>query len=164
MFDYSAITKLDLENDIKNTLNIGLEQIQKIKNEDTPSLDMFDLFERTLSDLSGRVAFMADVSKEEDIRDYGNVAESIIENFLLEVTTDKTLYEKFKSIKTNNLDKESIKYFDEVIRDFIDAGHELDHDKKTRLIEIEKKLIDLEINFSKNIAADNSEVILNNLN
>ena len=161
MFDYSAITKLDLENDIKNTLNIGLEQIQKIKNEDTPSLDMFDLFERTLSDLSGRVAFMADVSKEEDIRDYGNVAESIIENFLLEVTTDKKLYEKFKSIKTNNLDKESIKYFDEVIRDFIDAGHELDHDKKTRLIEIEKKLIDLEINFSKNIAADNSEVILN---
>ena len=51
MFDYSAITKLDLENDIKNTLNIGLEQIQKIKNEDTPSLDMFDLFERTLSPL-----------------------------------------------------------------------------------------------------------------
>ena len=35
MFDYSAITKLDLENDIKNTLNISLEQIQKIKNEDT---------------------------------------------------------------------------------------------------------------------------------
>jgi Zn-dependent oligopeptidase len=95
MFDYSAITKLDLENDIKNTLNIGLEQIQKIKNEDTPSLDMFDLFERTLSDLSGRVAFMADVSKEEDIRNYGNVAESIIENFILEVTTDKKLYEKF---------------------------------------------------------------------
>ena len=83
MFDYSTITKLDLENDIKNTLNIGLEQIQKIKNEDTPSLGLFDLFERTISDLSGRVAFMADVSKVEEIRDYGNEAESIIENFLL---------------------------------------------------------------------------------
>ncbi|MDB3983416.1 Zn-dependent oligopeptidase [Acidimicrobiia bacterium] len=160
MFDYSAITKIDLENDIKNTLKVGLEQIQKIKNEDTPSLDLFDLFERTLSDLSGRVAFMADVSKEKDIRDYSNKAESIIENFLLEVTTDIELYEKFKSIKTNTLDKESVKYFNEVIRDFIDAGHELDHDKKTRLIEIEKKLIDLEIDFSKNIAADKSEVIL----
>ena len=133
MFDYSAITKLDLENDIKNTLNIGLEQIQKIKNEATPSLGLFDLFERTISDLSGRVAFMADVSKEEEIRDYGNEAESIIENFLLEVTTDKELYEKFRSIKTNTLDKESVKYFDEVMRDFIDAGHELDHEKKNTL-------------------------------
>ena len=72
--------------------------------------------------------------KEEEIRDYGNEAESIIENFLLEVTTDKELYEKFRSIKTNTLDKESVKYFDEVMRDFIDAGHELDHEKNAMII------------------------------
>ena len=146
--------------DIKNTLKVGLEQIQKIKNEDTPSLDLFDLFERIISDLSGRVTFLADVSSSKEIRDYGNEAQSIIENYLLEVTIDTELYDKFKSINSAGLDPESAKYLSELEKDFIDAGHQLPEDKKMRLIEIEKRLIDLEISFSKNIAEDKTEVLL----
>ncbi len=121
---------------------------------------MFDYFERVIEDLSGRVAFLADVSDSEEIRDYGNEAESLIGNYLLEVTIDVELYNKFKLIDSSNLDDESKKYHAELEKDFIDAGHNLTQDKKSRLIEIEKKLIDLEINFSKNIANDKSEVYL----
>ena len=160
MFDYSKITKNDLVVDVENTLKTSTALIAEIKNSTAPKLMMFDYFERVIEDLSGRVAFLADVSDSEEIRDYGNEAESLIGNYLLEVTIDVELYNKFKLIDSSNLDDESKKYHAELEKDFIDAGHNLTQDKKSRLIEIEKKLIDLEINFSKNIANDKSEVYL----
>jgi Zn-dependent oligopeptidase len=160
MFDYSSITKSDLVSDVKETLEKSSELISKIKQSNTPELSMFDLFERIISDLSGRVTFLADVSSSKEIRDYGNEAQSIIENYLLEVTIDTELYDKFKSINSAGLDPESAKYLSELEKDFIDAGHQLPEDKKMRLIEIEKRLIDLEISFSKNIAEDKTEVLL----
>tara|TARA_B110000459_G_scaffold108519_1_gene120326 strand:+ start:1741 stop:3642 length:1902 start_codon:yes stop_codon:yes gene_type:complete len=160
VFDYSKITKSDLIEDVEKTLKTSSALIDDIKNLKLPTLMMFDLFERLISDLSGRVAFLADVSESEEIRNYGNEAESLIGNYLLEVTTDIGLYHKFKVINSNNLDDESKKYRDELEKDFIDAGHNLIREQKLRLIEIEKKLIDLEIGFSKNIANDKSEVYL----
>jgi len=158
MFDYSKITKNDLVNEVENSLKESNAIISEIKDSETPELMMFDSFERIISDLSGKVAFLADVSNSEEIRDYGNKAESLIGNYLIEVTTDVELYKKFKLIDASTLDSESKKYHDELEKDFIDAGHNLEKDSKLRLIEIEKKLIDLEINFSKNIADDKSEV------
>ena len=88
MFDYSKITKSDLIEDVEKTLKTSSALIDDIKNLKLPTLMMFDLFERLISDLSGRVAFLADVSESEEIRNYGNEAESFIGNYLLEVTTD----------------------------------------------------------------------------
>ena len=92
---------------------------------------------------------MGDVHVDEEIRNFANEAESIIENYLLETITDEKLYEKFQEIDKASLEGESLKYFKEVERDFIDAGHRLEEEQKVRLIEIEKRLIDLEITFSK---------------
>ena len=69
------------------------------------------------------------------------------------------LYKKFQEIDQDSLEGESLKYFKDVERDFINAGHSLESEQKVRLIEIEKRLIDLEIAFSKNIADDKTEVI-----
>jgi len=160
MFDYSNVTKNNLVTDVKKTLEKASALIEEIKNSDAPKLVMFDMFERVISDLSGRVAFLADVSDSEEIRNYGNKVESVLGNYLLEVTTDVALYNKFKLIDSSDLDNESKKYHDELEKDFIDAGHNLEKEQKLRLIEIEKKLIDLEIDFSKNIANDKSEVYL----
>jgi len=141
MFDYSKITKNDLVNEVENSLKESNAIISEIKDSATPELMMFDSFERVISDLSGRVAFLADVSNSEEIRDYGNKAESLIGNYLIEVTTDVELYKKFKLIDASTLDSESKKYHDELEKDFIDAGHNLEKDSKLRLIEIEKKLM-----------------------
>ena len=71
----------------------------------------------------------------------------------------KILYEKFKEIETNNLDEESKTFYRDLEIDFKDAGHGLSDEKKDRLTEIEKKLIDLSISFSENIAKDKTEVL-----
>ncbi len=91
---------------------------------------MFDSFERIIEDLSGRVAFLADVSDSEEIRNYGNEVESLIGNYLIEIFTDVDLFNKFNLIDPTQLDLESKKYHEELERDFIDAGHNLEENKK----------------------------------
>ena len=159
MFNYSKITKESLKKDLDETIKISKNLVSEIKQSEDANLDSFDLFERQISDLSGRVTFMGDVHLDEEIRNFANEAESIIENYVLETTTDIELYKKFQEIDNTSLEGESLKYFKDLERDFIDAGHKLQDEQKIKLIEIEKRLIDLEIAFSKNIADDKTEVI-----
>ena len=159
MYNYSKITKDSLKKDVGETIKIIQNLVLEIKQSEDIDLDSFDYFEREISDLSGRVTFMGDVHTDEEIRNYANEAESIIENYVLETITDIDLYKKFLEIDHTSLDGEPLKYYKDLERDFIDAGHNLDEKEKISLIEIEKRLIDLEIGFSKNIADDKSEVI-----
>jgi len=159
MFNYSKTTKETLKSDLTESIQNSRNFISELKETEDINLESFDLFERQISDLSGRVTFMGDVHVDEEIRNFANEAESIIENYILETITDVELYKKFQKIDKSSLEGESLKYFQEVERDFIDAGHRLKEEQKVRLIEIEKRLIDLEIAFSKNIADDKSEVV-----
>jgi len=159
LFNYSKSTKESLKSDLTQSIENSKNFVSKLKESKDINLESFDLFERQISDLSGRITFMGDVHVDEEIRNFANQAESIIENYILETITDVELYEKFKDIDKASLEGESLKYFNELERDFIDAGHRLEKEQKARLIEIEKRLIDLEIAFSKNIADDKSEVI-----
>ena len=65
-----------------------------------------------------------------------------------------------KKYKLNNLDEESKEFFTYLEIDFKDAGNGLSDEKKNKLTEIEKKLIDLSISFSENIAKDKTEVFV----
>ena len=159
MFDYSKINKESIKSDLDQTIEKSKNFVSQLKETEDISLESFDLFERQISDLSGRVTFMGDVHLDEEIRNFANEAESIIENYILETITDVELYKKFQKIDQDSLEGESLKYFKDVEKDFIDAGHNLESEQKVRLIEIEKRLIDLEIAFSKNIADDKTEVI-----
>ncbi len=159
MFDYSKINKESLKSDLNQTIENSKNFVSQLKETEDINLESFDLFERQISDLSGRVTFMGDVHLDEEIRNFANEAESIIENYILETITDVDLYKKFQEIDQDSLEGESLKYFKDVERDFINAGHSLESKQKVRLIEIEKRLIDLEIAFSKNIADDKTEVI-----
>ena len=159
MFDYSKINKESLKSDLNETIEKSKNFVSQLKETEDINLESFDLFERQISDLSGRVTFMGDVHLDEEIRNFANEAESIIENYILETITDGDLYKKFQEIDQDSLEGESLKYFKDVEKDFIDAGHNLESEQKVRLIEIEKRLIDLEIAFSKNIADDKTEVI-----
>ena len=159
MYNYSDITLKKLEEDLKNTIEECKILVNNIKSSENTDLSKFNELESTIYDLSGRIAFMGDVHPDEKIRDFGNEADSKIQNLALEIFKDQDLYEKFKEIQTKNLDEESKNYFKDLEIDFKDAGHGLSDEKKNRLTEIEKKLIDLSISFSENIAKDKTEVL-----
>jgi len=159
VYNYSDISLGKLKEDLKNTIEECKELVNNIKSSKNIDLSNFNELESIIYDLSGRIAFMGDVHPDEKIRDFGNEADSKIQNLALEIFKDEDLYEKFKEIQTNNLDEESKTFFKDLDIDFKDAGHGLSVEKKNRLTEIEKKLIDLSISFSENIAKDKTEVL-----
>ena len=159
MYNYSDISLGKLEEDLKNTIEECKDLVSNIKSSENIDLSNFNELESAIYDLSGRIAFMGDVHPDEKIRDFGNEADSKIQNLALEIFKDQGLYEKFKEIENKNLDEESKTFYRDLEIDFKDAGHGLSSEKKDRLTEIEKKLIDLSISFSENIAKDKTEVI-----
>ena len=159
MYNYSDISLGKLEEDLKNTIEECKDLVSNIKSSENIDLSNFNELESAIYDLSGRIAFMGDVHPDEEIRDFGNEADSKIQNLALEIFKDQDLYEKFKEIETENLDEESKTFYRDLEIDFKDAGHGLSGEKKDRLTEIEKKLIDLSISFSENIAKDKTEVM-----
>ena len=159
MYNYSDISLGKLEEDLKNTIEECKDLVSNIKSAENIDLSNFNELESAIYDLSGRIAFMGDVHPDEKIRDFGNEADSKIQNLALEIFKDQDLYEKFKEIETKNLDEESKTFHRDLEIDFKDAGHGLSDKKKGRLTEIEKKLIDLSISFSENIAKDKTEVM-----
>ena len=159
MYNYSDISLGKLEEDLKNTIEECKDLVSNIKSSENIDLSNFNELESAIYDLSGRIAFMGDVHPDEKIRNFGNEADSKIQNLALEIFKDQDLYEKFKEIETKNLDEESKTFYRDLEIDFKDAGHGLSDEKKDRLIEIEKKLIDLSISFSENIAKDKTEVM-----
>ena len=159
MYNYSDISLGKLEEDLKNTIEECKDLVSNIKSSENIDLSNFNELESAIYDLSGRIAFMGDVHPDEKIRNFGNEADSKIQNLALEIFKDQDLYEKFKEIETENLDEESKTFYRDLEIDFKDAGHGLSDEKKDRLIEIEKKLIDLSISFSENIAKDKTEVM-----
>ena len=159
MYNYSNISLEKLGEDLKNTIEECKDLVSNIKSSENIDLSNFNELESAIYDLSGRIAFMGDVHPDEKIRDFGNEADSKIQNLALEIFKDQGLYEKFKEIENKNLDEESKTFYRDLEIDFKDAGHGLSDEKKDRLIEIEKKLIDLSISFSENIAKDKTEVM-----
>ena len=159
MYNYSDISLGKLEEDLKNTIEECKDLVSNIKSSEIIDLSNFNELESAIYDLSGRIAFMGDVHPDEKIRNFGNEADSKIQNLALEIFKDQDLYEKFKEIETENLDEESKTFYRDLEIDFKDAGHGLSDEKKDRLTEIEKKLIDLSISFSENIAKDKTEVM-----
>ena len=159
MYNYSNISLEKLEEDLKNTIEECKDLVSNIKSSEIIDLSNFNELESAIYDLSGRIAFMGDVHPDEKIRNFGNEADSKIQNLALEIFKDQDLYEKFKEIETKNLDEESKTFYRDLEIDFKDAGHGLSGEKKDRLTEIEKKLIDLSISFSENIAKDKTEVM-----
>ena len=73
---------------------------------------------------------MGDVHPDEKIRDFGNEADSKIQNLALEIFKDQGLYEKFKEIENKNLDEESKTFYRDLEIDFKDAGHGLSCEKR----------------------------------
>ena len=159
MFNYSDITLEKLQKDLESTVKECKTLVKNIKSFENIVLSDFDELESTIYDLSGRIAFMGDVHPDEKIRDFGNEADAKIQNFVLELFKDKELYKKFCEIQTLSLDDESKSFHKDLEFDFKDTGHGLSDEKKARLTEIEKKLIDLSISFSENIAKDKTEVL-----
>ena len=158
MFNYSNINLESLKKDLELTIRECNSLVDSIKSSKNVSLSHFNELESVIFDLSGRIAFLGDVHPDEKIREFGNEADSEIQNFALQIFNDPDIYKKFNEIEIDASDSEDVEFHKDLEIDFIDAGHSLTHENKSRLLEIDKKLIQLGISFSENIAKDKTEL------
>ena len=118
MFNYSVANLESLNNDLDSTLEECKKLVENIKSSTNVNLNDFNDLENTVYDVSGRVAFLGDVHPEEKIRDFGNEADSKIQNFALEIFNDDDLYKKYNEIDISEADKESIEFHKDLGIDF----------------------------------------------
>ena len=121
MFNYSEANLESLNDDLDKTLEECKELVENIKLSTNVNLSDFNELESTVYDVSGRIAFLGDVHPHEKIRDFGNEADSKIQNFALEIFNDDDLYKKYKEIDISNADKDHEGYLRNMVVFKIDS-------------------------------------------
>ena len=161
LFDYKEISIDSMNKDCKEALVFCDSLVEEVKNIDseTEKLSKMDSLEQILDSLSGRTAFLSQVHSEEKIRKEGSKIEAIIQNYYLQLTLDKELFEAVNSIDQESLEPNDKRYYDFLLRDFEDAGQFLNQKDRDELERIDKELIDLGIVFEENIADDKTELL-----
>ena len=112
----------------------------------------------------GSVYLMANVNPVEDVRNKANDGIAVFSKFFNELSLDKNLYKSLKEyFETEEAEKISgykKKFLTEAISDFERDGLGLPVEKRKKLEELQNKLSDLSIAFSKNIAEVNDYLIV----
>ncbi len=112
------------------------------------------------------IATLELVDPREEIRDAARQAVKETQNFFIEhVSSNRALYNGFKyyaehNAKNEKLSAEQIYFIEETLKDFKRAGLELSDTKLAELTRIKKELVELELEFDKNIAQDKSAIIV----
>ena len=161
LFDYKEISIDSINKDCDKALFSCNKILKEVKNIDSnlDKLSKMDSLEQILDSLNGRTSFLSQVHPEEAIRKAGSKIESIIQNYYLQLTLDKELFEAINKINAQDMDQVDQRYHNFLMRDFEDAGQLLSEKDRLKLEKIDKELISLAIEFEENIAEDKTELL-----
>ncbi len=103
------------------------------------------------------------VSPEKSIRDASHEALATIKAFLIDVMSNRKLYQAFKTYVDGNMQQEELsdeeRYFiDEIMKKFKRNGLELADDELEQVKKLKKEIDELSLQFAKNIATDNRTI------
>lgn len=104
------------------------------------------------------------VHPDEAMRNAAHAAVLETQNFFIDnISANKELYRAFKAYvegnaKKENLSDEQKRFLEETLDDFLRAGLGLAEEKLALVKDIKKELAELEMNFEKNIAQDQSKI------
>jgi thimet oligopeptidase len=113
--------------------------------------------------MDGRLAgFMAQVSTDPDERNAGRKASADLGNWMDKLYQNEDVYNVLEDIAGRGLALagEDARYLGRLLRDYRRAGMGLSADKRARLAAIEEEVNELGIEFSRNIADDESVMLL----
>ncbi|MEM1451524.1 MAG: M3 family metallopeptidase [Planctomycetota bacterium] len=108
------------------------------------------------------VGFMADVSTDPAERDRGRDAQRAMSNWFDGMSKNEDLFRALTELQGRlpKMSPEQQRFFDESVRDYRRAGLDLPEAQRARLDEIDEELTDLGSEFRKNIADDETVVLL----
>lgn len=106
--------------------------------------------------------FMSNVHPDASVREASEDAERQMSEFMVDLGKREDLYRAVKAYATTNptLEGEQKRYLEFTLRDYRRSGMDLAPEQRARLGEVQKELGKLSIEFSKNIAEDETVVLL----
>ncbi len=158
-YDYSQVTAKSVADVTAAGLAAANDIVESIvaATESTPAaiLQPLDDVTALLTVTYGQGAFMARVHPDEEVRAAGATAEETISKWRVDLVSRRDLYEAVRDFAAAgpDVDPAQRRLLDFWLRDFRRAGHELEAAARNRLTEMRARLVELEVEFQKNIDA-----------
>lgn len=136
--------------------------IPKAKRSFANTLGAIDDLSVRLENDTNMQLFMQYVHPDPKVREQSRMDEEILSSWYIDLSKREDLYNAVKGYASTNpkLDGERKRYLDFTLRDYRRAGMNLPKAKRDQLVEIEKEISKLGIEFSTNIAEDPLKVPL----
>jgi len=119
------------------------------------TLAALDAAAAIVGDASGQGAFMARVHPDAAVRAAGSGAEERLTKWATDLVFRRDLYEVVSSFAASDeaaaLEGERRRLLEHTMRDFRRAGHELDSGARDRLQALRRRLVELEVEFGRNL-------------
>src|SRR5688500_3002128 len=158
LYDYSAVTPESVRSETDEALATADALVADAIGSD-PSFDgtirPLELAGAELIRAYGRGAFMGQVSTDAAVRDAGTEAEERIQKWRVALVFRSDLYDAVRAFAETDaargLEGEHARLLAHWLRDFRRAGHELSADDRAELERLRTRLVEVEVEFQKNI-------------
>ena len=163
LYDYTTRTAENISSMVEDAITeaeaivdavVAMEGPRTFANTMRPLEEMSVLMAET----DGRGPFLQHAHTDEEIRDAARAGEARLKQWVTDLIFREDLYavvaEFASTAEAEALTGESRRLLDFYLRDLRRAGHELEPEARGRAKEIRQRLIDLEVEFAKNIAED----------
>jgi thimet oligopeptidase len=161
MFDYTTATPESIAALTSQTIGHCNDLIAGVVAVDEPrtfanTLAPVEATGAALAIAYGQGPFLSNVHPDEATRDAARQSEEALSKWQIGIIFRRDLYEAIREFSSTDeaaaLTAEQKRLLDFTLRDFRRAGHELSEEARTRLQELQNRMVELGIEFSKNIA------------
>lgn len=139
------------------------DELATVKPSIKDTLERHAQFMNTTLGLQSQLTFYQHVSPSKDVRDASNKAEKIINDYSIESSQREDVYKSFQTlldtVDLTALNPETKRYLEKTVKEFKRNGLSLAKEDRAKVKDIQMKLSDLSLKFSKNLG-ENTEFIL----
>ncbi len=169
LFDYTTITADSIRASVDRALAEADEVVAGIVDLDAPEsfgsvLAPLDAIGDLLARTYGITAFMGYVHPDPEVRATGKEVEERISKWGVELTFREDLYRVVKAYADTpdaaDLGGERKRLLEFTMREFRQAGHELDADTRAAVKDMTNRLVELGVAFERNIAEDDAALVV----
>ena len=161
LFDYSSVTAESVSAAVEEAivrgeaLAAGLLAVEGPRTSDN-TLRPLEEVGRWSMVAYGQGPFLGQVSTDEAVRNAARRTEERLQKWGLDLISRRDLYEAVRNYaatdEAKGLTGEQARVLEYTLRDLRMAGHELDEDGRSRLQELKLRLVELQVEFSANLA------------
>ncbi len=150
----------EFERTCQEHFSAGREMYEALVSDDAEertaenTLEPYNEMSMHLRNAQGIASLMRNVHPSAAVREAAAACEREVRGFLSELSLDRDLFAAIEALDGEGLDDDSQRLIEHTLREFRRAGVDRDEETRTRLREIDDRLVELGQAFSQNIADD----------